>query len=311
MLSLSMSLVRVIEKIKILLVLGLFLSGCSTFIKAMPTETRTATSAVVTAQASSVPTSTLALSSATPLPTLGIGSTLIRPVDGAAMLYVPEGEFIMGSDDAGTDEKPQHTIRLDGFWIDRTEVTNGMYGKCIAAGVCTNPGTSQRSAKYDDYPVAELRWADAKSYCVWADARLPSEAEWEKAARGMDGRAYPWGNQLDQEKYYVDPKPDYFSSLQKPVGSYPGGASPYGVMDMTGSVFEWVNDLYSPDYYLESPLSNPSGPLMDGTDHVFRGGNYVDYDFRVFIRSIPVKSNEPGWVLNVNVGFRCAMNVVP
>ncbi|MFN8412641.1 MAG: SUMF1/EgtB/PvdO family nonheme iron enzyme [Anaerolineales bacterium] len=289
----------------------LVLTSCTSGTEVTPSQIATATLVLTSTPELPTLTSTPAQPSATATPAFEIGSILKRDIDGGMMLYVPEGEFIMGSDEAGADEKPQHTVSLDAFWIDRTEVTNGMYAQCIKAGECNNPGTSQRAAKYDDYPVAELRWADAKSYCVWAGARLPSEAEWEKAARGTDGRFYPWGNELDQTKYYIDPKPDYFSSLQKPVGSYPDGASPYGVLDMTGSVFEWVNDIYSPTYYAESPLLNPTGPLFGGSDHVFRGGNYVDYDLRVFSRSIPVKSSEPGWVLNVNVGFRCAMDVNP
>lgn len=296
------------KPIMTLLLSGILMVSCS--FSDLYISTATPTETHVASMTSMVPsaTSTSLVPSVTPLPTLGIGSVFSRPADDSEMLYVPEGEFTMGSNNAGDDEGPEHIVWLDGFWMDRTEVTNGMYGKCVIAKACKNPGTSQRSSKYDNFPVAEIRWSDAKGYCSWVNAKLPTEAQWEKAARGIDGRNYPWGNELDPERYYIDPKPSgIFVTGHKPVGSYPNGASPYGILDMTGSVFEWVNDMYLSNYYVDSPYSNPMGAVHEENKHFYRGGNYSDYDFRVFSRSLPVTSGEPDWVLYFNVGFRCAM----
>lgn len=295
------NLVRGIFVVTMITVFALACSSSTLFTQPTPIETPIVTVTPVTPSL----TSTSAPPSATAVPTLGIGSTWIRPADDAVMLYIPDGDFIMGSDIGGSDEKPQHTVHLIDYWIDRTEITNGMYQRCIDAGVCTHLGTAQRSSQYDDYPAAQIGWQDAQNYCAWVDARLPTEAEWEKAGRGTDGRMYAWGDELDPTKYYFEPQPKRFSPLLKPAGSYPSGASPYGVLDMTGSVFEWVNDLYSATYYATSSLSNPVGPAVDTHDHVFRGGNYNDYDFRIFVRSAPVES---GWNVNANIGFRCAMD---
>jgi eukaryotic-like serine/threonine-protein kinase len=283
--------------------------GCSSLISYTPTSAMTETFVASVSPSISDATLTQPPPSITPLPTFGVGSTFIRSVDGAVMVYVPEGEFIMGSNNAGTDEKPEHSVFLFEYWIDQTEVTNGMYEKCLHDGACRNPGTSQRASQYDNYPVASINWIDAKSYCTWADARLPTEAQWEKAARGTDGRSYPWGNELDSTKYYLPQKPSNVTFIHKPVGSYPEGASPYGVLDMTGSVFEWINDMYSATYYLNSPSANPVGAADLENSHFYRGGDYVDYDLRVFSRAIPVNLPEPGWLKYVNVGFRCAMDV--
>jgi eukaryotic-like serine/threonine-protein kinase len=293
----------------IMMTIGILMSSCSSSALYAPTTSITETLAV--SATPMVPDATLTQPppSATPLPTLGVGSTFIRSKDGAVMVYVPEGDFIMGSNDAGTDEKPQHNVFLIEYWIDQTEVTNEMYEKCQKDRACRNPGTSQRASKYDDYPVASINWIDAKSYCTWADARLPTEAQWEKAARGTDGRSYPWGNELDPAKYYLPPKPGDFAFIHKPVGSYPEGISPYGALDMTGSVFEWVNDMYSATYYINSPSANPIGAADLEDSHFYRGGDYVGYDLRVFSRAIPANLPEAAWLKYVNVGFRCAMDV--
>jgi formylglycine-generating enzyme required for sulfatase activity len=134
----------------------------------------------------------------TPRPTLGIGSTQVSPADGMILLYVPEGEFLMGSADSDPDaapqEKPQHTVYLDAFWIDRTEVTDAMYAKCVAGGKC-KPGWCPTGSEFDQRPAVCVDWFNAKAYCEWAGRRLPTEAKWEKSARGTDGRLYPWGNE--------------------------------------------------------------------------------------------------------------------
>jgi len=174
-----------------------------------------------------------------------------------------------------------------------------MYTLCVLTGDCRNPASSNRSSTYADYPVIYIKWEDAQSYCSWAGARLPTEAEWEKAARGVDGRIYPWGNEVDFTKFY------YYnenSGQTFPVGSFPSGASPYGVLDMAGGVSEWVNDWYGESYYQSSPASNPLGPVS-GQSHVLRGSSwaYIGADVR--------SSNRPGVVSEKDyyfIGFRCA-----
>jgi len=213
------------------------------------------------------------------------------------MVYVPAGNFLMGSTDADNnaagDEKPQHTVHLDAFWIDRTEVTNAQYRKCAAAGACRAPTTCDRGdpaygdASKADHPVVCVSWDDARTYCQWAGVRLPIEAEWEKAARGTDGRLLPWGNDFDCHKgnfddeqavdlYVVPGGPNCDGYAQTaPVGSYPAGASPYGAVDMAGNVFEWVSDWYDSGYYSRSPDRNPKGPET-GQYRVLRGGSWHD-----------------------------------
>ena len=200
----------------------------------------------------------------------------------AGPVSVPAGEFLMGSTDAdgmaNADEKPQHKVYLEAFQIDRTEVTNAMYAKCAQAGKCQAPSSSRSNTrdsyygnpKFDNYPVTNVSWTDAQAYCAWADARLPTEAEWEKAARGADGRIYPWGNDP------ADAQRCNFNSNVKdatPVGAYPAGASPYGALDMAGNVWEWVADWYQEAYYASSPARNPAGP-SSGDTRVLRGGSW-------------------------------------
>ncbi|MCC7118746.1 MAG: SUMF1/EgtB/PvdO family nonheme iron enzyme [Anaerolineales bacterium] len=252
-------------------------------------------------------TPTISEPSATPFPIIGVGSTWSRPADGSVMMFVPESEFIMGSDLGADFEGPEHIVYLDAFWIDRTEVTNAMFADCVDKKVCKDPGTSNRSSEYDDHPVSTVAWDDAFRYCVWVGARLPTEAEWEKAARGPDGRLYPWGNELDEKRYYLETEGQTSIPLNKPVGTYLEGASPYGVLDMAGGVFEWVNDFYSPSYYQKSPESNPSGP-PDGNKHVIRGGDYVDYDLRTFTR---YSGGSSFFRTLKNLGFRCARDANP
>jgi formylglycine-generating enzyme required for sulfatase activity len=216
------------------------------------------------------------------------GDTWTRPADGAVMVYVPAGEFLMGSSDddpdAAPDEKPQHTVYLDAFWIDKTEVTNAQYRKCVEAGACEEPrcwDDDRYSAP--DQPVVCVTREAAQAYAVWAGGRLPTEAQWEKAARGTDGRIYPWGDSaLDCTKANCG----RCAEGPLPVGSHPDGASPYGVLDMAGNVWEWVADWYAEDYYSRSPDRNPQGP--DTGDHlVWRGGSFgsKERDVRCAVRS--------------------------
>jgi len=255
----------------------------------------------------------------TPSPALLPGATRVREVDGMVMIYVPAGPFTIGSDEGENNEKPARTVTLDAFWIDQTEVTNAMFNLCVQDGRCTLPRKNSsptrnnyyNDAKYANYPVIYVSWEQANTYCAWAGSvstgstttRLPTEAEWEKAARGIDGRIYPWGNQTPW--IY---SANYNSDLgdTSPVGSFPNGASPYGALDMAGNVWEWVADWYSPDYYSNSSsTTSPTGP-NSGRYKVLRGGAWDNLDFAV--RSTFRNWDSPtNFDYNFgNYGFRCA-----
>jgi formylglycine-generating enzyme required for sulfatase activity len=216
------------------------------------------------------------------------------------MVYVLAGEFIMGSDEGDIDEQPMHTVYLDAFYIDRTEVTNAQYRECAEAGACSQP---QDTVWYNDpnraeHPVVWVSWCQANDYCRWAGERLPTEAEWEKAARGTDGRTYPWGEGIDCDRAQYSE----CGGGTVPVGSKPQGASPYGALDMAGNVWEWVADWYDSGYYSRSPGRNPPGPDY-GRYRVLRGGSWYDgqRDARCAIRFL----YNP-WIRFNDVGFRCA-----
>jgi formylglycine-generating enzyme required for sulfatase activity len=221
-------------------------------------------------------------------------------------VYVPAGSFQMGSDSGESDEKPAHPVTLDAFWIDRTEVTNKMYALCVEAGKCSLPssvGSSKRgdyygNAQYNNYPVIYVSWDNTKAYCEWAGRRLPTEAEWEKAARGTGGRTYPWGDATPDSTRLNFNSPD---SDTTEVGKYPSGVSPYGALDMAGNVWEWVNDWYDEAYYSNSPLKNPQGP-DSGQSRVLRGGSWF-VNVRL-VRAANREGDEPD--LFNGIGFRCA-----
>lgn len=267
----------------------------------------------------------------TPLPQAG--AVQQRGADHAPMVFVPAGEFLMGSADQQvteasklcadcvfTDEKPQHTVFLNAFWIDQHEVTNAQYKECVDAGKCQSPGTGSytrdvyyANSQFDNYPVILVSWGDAESYCVWADKRLPTEAEWEKAARGTDGRIYPWGNQAPTSDLlnFADKNTNFGWSNKNiddkyadtsPVGNYPNGASPYGAYDMAGNVWEWVNDWYDENYYASSPKQNPQGATA-GPFRVLRGGSWSDR--RTEVRTATRLDKLPNY-RDDNLGFRCS-----
>jgi serine/threonine-protein kinase len=254
---------------------------------------------------------------ASPTPMRDIGSTFIS--DGLTMMYVPAGTFSMGSE-KNDDEKPIHSVYLDAYYIDKFEVTNAAYKRCADSGKCTPPGKNSsftRSAYYtnpefDEYPVIYVDWIMAKTYCEWRGARLPTEAEWEKAARGTDGRMYPWGEKLSCDKANYDNRTGNKRGCgigdTSKVGSYFNGVSPYGLYDMAGNVLEWVNDWYSETYYKNSPTSNPLGP-SSGTSHVRRGGSWYDWDN--FVRSAARFVTGDGISVRDDAGFRCARGALP
>ncbi|RMG95569.1 MAG: hypothetical protein D6706_11715 [Chloroflexi bacterium] len=245
---------------------------------------------------------------------------------GARMIFIPGGVFLMGNDEGESDEQPAHLVRIDPYFIDETEVTNGQYALCVDAGVCSppaNPGATYHPAYYGDpafadYPVIFVTWFDAQTFCEWRGGRLPSEAEWEKAA-GFDPNQgiklrYPWGDAFDGSKVnYCDagcPRDKADRSVDDghrdtaPVGSYPNGRSPLGLYDMAGNVVEWVSDWYDPRFYERSPDVNPLGPA-EGSFKSVRGGSWLSApeELRITARG----SFDPT-VARANLGFRCAMN---
>jgi serine/threonine-protein kinase len=234
----------------------------------------------------------------------GADAVRVSPVDGMEMMFVPAGRFEMGSASgdphADDDESPIHEVRLDGFWIDKTEVTNAMYRLCMDAGACTVPARTvyHLQAEYAEHPVIGVSWNQAQTYCGWASRRLPTEAEWEKAARGTDGRIYPWGNE-DPTGAIVNFNQQNGGTTR--AGSFPAGASPYGALDMAGNAWEWVQDGYSPDYYSVSPRFNPvsDSPV---NRRVLRGGNWDS-------NAEGIRSANRFWAFpgrNDTDGFRCA-----
>ncbi len=239
------------------------------------------------------------------------------PVVPPGMVQVPSGAFLMGCnpslDDAcASGTKPGHRVFLSAFFIDRTEVTVGDYRACVTAGRCTPPD-SERSCNWiergrESHPITCVTWRQAQDFCARAGKRLPSEAEWEKAARGADGRTYPWGEDKPTCERAVWGDGAHANDgcgreSTWPVGSKQAGASPYGVLNMAGNVVEWVADWYAPDYGDRSPGRNPPGP-SSGTKRVTKGGNWV-VDSASMLRIAGRDPDEPGYQ-HAGKGFRCA-----
>jgi formylglycine-generating enzyme required for sulfatase activity len=257
--------------------------------------------------------------------TLEIGSTMENPADWAMLVYVPAGEFVMGSEDGGSDERPVHSVYLDAFWIYQTKVTNAMYATFLnAEGNQTEGGVTwldagdgdvrihqvsgawQVDSGYEEHPAIEVSWYGAAAYCQWAGVRLPTEAEWEKAACGTEGNIYPWGDSWNSGLANASGAGDGYSGTS-PAGSFPGGASPYGALDMAGNVWEWVADWYGGNYYQSSPNENPTGP-ESGRYRILRGGSWhVNPNY---LRAANRHFHFP-YTSHFVIGFRCAMSAEP
>jgi formylglycine-generating enzyme required for sulfatase activity len=339
-------------------------SGGSAKTPAVPTSasalTRQPTSPPAPTKSLVKPTVFVVAWTSTPEPTRMVSTvrTSVSPKDGMVMVFVPAGEFLMGSTDAEieqvvascsdckkewfTSEMPQHIVYLNDYWMDQTEVTVGKFGKFIEETQfktqadqqgwgyvydttannwqkqMTNAnwrypnGPAEGEGNASD-PVVQVNWNDAQAYCEWAGRRLPTEAEWEKAARGEKGRIYPWGdlppagnlvNFADKNSVftYADKNVDDGYAGSAPVGSYPEGASPYGTLDMAGNVWEWVADWFDASYYQNSPPTDPSGPT-EGSGRVLRGGAW-DGAVRM-VRAPNRIMLDPVYTISV-FGFRCA-----
>ncbi|MBM3238031.1 formylglycine-generating enzyme family protein [Candidatus Poribacteria bacterium] len=271
---------------------------------------------------------------------------IVSPKDGASMVLIPAGEFLMGSSDAQVEqilqikpgirelikhEQPQHRVYLDAFYIDQYEVTNAQFQKFVKeTGYVTDAeregwgylwegfndwprvkdanwrsprGVGSSIVGKADHPVIQVSYNDALAYALWAGKRLPTEAEWEKASRGTDGRLYPWGDDWDANKVNSWERGPHTTM---PVGSYPTGVSPYQVYDMVGNVWEWVTDWYHHIYYHWSPDHNPTGP-SGGTHRVLRGGCWLNQ--RCIVRCAHRDNfvSVPDFRIHLG-GFRCALD---
>lgn len=274
-----------------------------------------------------------------------LGDTQVRPADEMVMVYVPGGEFVMGADRAGikiarqlcrevsgdiavsvcspdvfANEQPAHPVTLTGFWIDQTEITNKQYQRCVDTGVCRAPekiGSYTRESyfgnpAYHDHPIIWVNWQQAADYCAWAGGRLPTEAEWEYAARGPESHIFPWGNMFDGARLnycdagcasgVIDTRVDDGYPDTAPVGSFPDGVSWCGAQDMAGNVREWVSDWFG--RYPAEAQSNPTGPLT-GESRIPKGGCWLDRPDDV--RSANRGENTPDYTRH-KVGFRCVVD---
>lgn len=286
--------------------------------------------------------------------TPGIGSTRVSLKDNMTMVFIPAGEFKMGGYVGSTsDSMPVHPVYLDAFWIDQTEVTNEMFAKFVDstgyvtdaenAGVSNDvrvadqsiiweevkgltwkhpDGVNSNISGLENHPVVHVSWNDAHAYCSWAERRLTTEAEWEKAASWdyVTGEKYqyPWGDGFDQTLVnFCDVNCAYDWATKhlddgyaetSPVGSFPQGASPYGALDMSGNVLEWVVDWYGEDYYKHSPASNPLGP-DSGLERVVRGGAWATNDY--YVSSARRWAQGGPSFQHRSLGFRCALGTSP
>lgn len=327
----------------LIVLLGMLLSACNSLApnQAVTNDELSTPPAEATDAPTNPPEATATLT-ATILPSATIpptpvgpqaGDTRISDIDQMEEVYIPAGEFLMGSNGieaANTttmghdyDETPLHTVYLDGFWIDKYEVTNSQYAMCVDAGVCELPKYAESETRswyfgnpdYSNYPVIWVTWHNSRAYCDWVGRRMPSEAEWEKAARGTEGNKYPWGNEFatdplaNERANFCDTNclrtianhafDDGYADTS-PVGSYPAGASPYGVMDMSGNVWEWTTTIVS--LYPYDPTDGREDMDVVPAERVWRGGPWSNGLW--YLRTTP-RHYAPPFYSFVNLGFRC------
>lgn len=272
-------------------------------------QTQQSTVATPTGSEPPIPTEVLA----TPTP---LHPEEITDEKGVPMRLVPAGEFTMGSEFEFI-EKPIHTVYLDAYYIDKYEVTNQLYKACVDAGICDPPAFNNSTTRpeyfgnpeYANYPVIFVSWGMSKMYCEWRDARLPTEAEWEKAAHGTDTRTYPWGEEVDcrfANMMVAQGQPCVGDTTA--VGSYPLGISPYGLYDMAGNVGEWTNTILKPyPYDANDGRERPDSNAVRG--RIVRGGSGI---WQNEIWSHTTKRDEMGkWDTEADIGFRCAREAAP
>jgi len=300
-------------KILSALLLMLIMSGC---IMQTPLQTPQpvvqeeieATPGVATESSSEMPTEPVAEPGGTEVP--------------EGMVLIPATEYMMGCDpehnnnyNCPGDELPQHKVRLSAYAIDVYEVTNAQYAACVAAGGCVAPIVSAsktrddyyQNPEYANFPMINVKWEQAQAYCTWAGKRLPTEAEWELAARGTIPKAYPWGDEApdcSKANIYHNPTMSVCVGDTVAVGSYPEGASEFGVMDMTGNVWEWVADSYIEDFYSLSPTENPLAEEANQLRTV-RGGGWASNWLAARVSS---RAYDLSFYSGSDLGFRCAMD---
>ena len=316
---------------KLIVVAFILLSACT------PTEVfllpATSTPFSTNIPPTAIPSSTSAIETISPTvtatlevtPTAESSTQKVSTIDGMPQVHIPAGTFRMGGMDVrrALNEIPEHDVTLDAFWMDQLEVTNAMYGLCVTARGCALPQElkSQRRPEYftnpefKDYPVIYVTWGQAKAYCEWAGRRLPTEAEWERAGRGDDFRTFPWG---EEKANGLLANFNMLVGDTSRVGTYPAGASPFGVLDMAGNVAEWVNDLYSFDYSaILGNTFNPTGLATSSSfNRVVRGGSLGDAEINIRVSK---RSSVRGSNLDAppdstaylgdsspRIGFRCA-----
>jgi formylglycine-generating enzyme required for sulfatase activity len=273
---------------------------------AAPTLTRTPSPTVTASKTVTAFPSVTASPSPTP------DLSLIEDEHGVPMVLIPEGSFLMGTDSDRREFAPAHPVWLPDFYIDKYEVTNARYAVCVEAGECEPPNIPNSKTRpqyfgnpeFDAYPVIFVRWDSAEAYCKWRGVRLPTEAEWEKAARGTDERLYPWGEQPPDcsRANYWPTGPCRGDTAE--VGDHPRGVSPYDVHDMAGNVWEWVQDWYN-----AYPGGDPDADdAFDGTHRVLRGGSFLNT--ATYLRTFVRKPFKP-YMRGSSIGFRCARDFEP
>ncbi len=280
---------------------------------AMPEPTQApATPTQVPPSQTSVPPTHTSAPTHTPLPPTDTPAPANTPTETPipipeGMVLIPAGTFQMGSERGQADERPVHPVTLKAFFMDKFEVTNARYKQCADAGQCSPPATKQSFTRttyfgdpeFDNYPVIQVAWDQAAAFCAWESKRLPTEAEWEYAASGGDGRRYPWGDAFDPNRLPAQ------EGDTTEAGKYPDGASPFGVFDLAGNVLEWVNDRYGAAYYAVSPAEDPAGPDA-GPQRVMRGGSFGNTDGRFYTTTR--RYHQPPGVHDADFGFRCALD---